>query len=133
MEETSMTTNQSNQIVKNPHTKKAMAVLAKFAQLDVQYKALEAEAKEATELIKNAMIDAGVPKIDIDMPGYTGYITLAERTTYKADNIDEVAEKYIKPSLDTAKVKAEAVLTGQLPVGVSESKTQYITKKFKAI
>lgn len=127
-----MTANQSNQIVKNPNTKKAMAVLAKFAQMDAQYKALEADAKEATELIKNAMIEANVSKIDIDLPGLSGYITLAERTTYKADDISEVAEKYLKPTLDTAKVKAEAVLTGELPTGVTESKTQYIVKKFKS-
>lgn len=128
-----MTVNQSNQIVKNPNTKKAIAVLQKFAALETQYKSLEKEAKEATEQIKQAMIDGGVPKIEIDMPGLTGYITLAERTIYKADDITEVAEKYIKPALDTAKVKAEAVLTGELPAGVSELTTQYITKKFKVV
>lgn len=128
-----MTANQTNQLVKNPNTKKAMAVLAKFAQLETTYKAAEKEAKEATELIKNAMIEAGVPKIDIDLPNLTGYITLAERTNYKAEDISEVAEEFTKPTLDTDKVKAQATLTGQLPAGVVESKTQYITKKFKVV
>lgn len=128
-----MTTNQSNQIVKNPNTKKAMAVLAKFAQLDTQYKTLEKEAKEATELIKNAMIEAGVPKIEVDLPNVTGYITLAERINYKAEDISEVSDKYLKPALDIDKVKAQHTLTGELPAGVVESKTQYITKKFKAV
>ena len=128
-----MTANQSNSLVKNPNTKKALAVLQKFATLETQYKALEKDAKAATELIKEAMINQGVQKIDIDLPGLTGYITLAERTTYKVEDLSEVAEKYLKPALDTDKVKAEAVLTGQLPAGVVESKTQYITKKFKAV
>lgn len=127
-----MTANQTNQLVKNPNTKKAMAVLQKFAKLENEYKAAEKEAKAATELIKNAMIEAGVPKIDIDMPGLTGYITLAERTSYKiADDGVVVDEQYLKQVLDTTKVKAQATLTGQLPEGVAETKTQYITKKFK--
>lgn len=127
-----MTANQSATLVKNPHTKKALAVLQKFAATEAAYKAAEKEAKAATELIKEAMIAGGVSKIDIDLPEFTGYITLAERTTYKADDIEQVAEQYIKPALDTEKVKAQHTLTGQLPVGVVESKTQYITKKFKA-
>lgn len=128
-----MTQNQSTQLVKNPNTKKAIAVLGKFAQLETQYKAMEKEAKAATELIKEAMIAGGVDKVTIDAPGLTGYITLAERTSYKADDLDEVADEFKKPALDTEKVKAQAVLTGELPAGVSESKTQYITKKFKVV
>lgn len=127
-----MTQNQTNQLVKNPNTKKAIAVLQKFATLESSYKAAEKEAKEATELIKTAMIEAGVPKIEVDLPGLTGYITLAERTNYKADDLSEVPEEFTKPALDTDKVKAQHTLTGQLPVGVVESKTQYITKKFKS-
>lgn len=128
-----MTQNQSTILVSNPNTKKAMAVLTKFANLEASYKAMEKEAKEATELIKEAMIAGGVERVVIDIPGWEGYITLAERTTYSAEDIESVDEKYLKAALDTAKVKAEAVLTGQLPVGVTESKTQYITKKFKAV
>lgn len=128
-----MTANQSNQLVKNPNTKKAMAVLTKFASVEAKYKAAEKEAKAATELIKDAMIAGGVNKIDIDLPGFTGYITLAERTSYKTDDINGVGLVYTKRVLDVDKVKAEAVLTGQLPLGITESKTQYITKKFKAV
>lgn len=128
-----MTQNQSTQLVKNPNTKKAMAVLAKFAKKELAYKEAEQEAKAATELIKEAMIAGGVDKVTIDIPGFTGYITLAERTNYKAEDLSEVADEFLKPALDTDKVKAQAVLTGQLPAGVVESKTQYITKKFKAV
>lgn len=128
-----MTTTQTNQLMKSPNTKKAIAVLQKFASLEANFKAAEAEAKQATELIKNAMIENGVTKIDIDLPNLIGYITLAERTNYKADDISEVDASYLKSVLDTDKVKAQAVLTGELPAGVVESKTQYITKKFKEV
>jgi predicted phage-related endonuclease len=128
-----MTANQTQQLVKNPNTKKAMAVLAKYAQLESQLKSVEKEAKEATELIKNAMIEASVPKIEIDLPGLTGYITLAERTNYRAEDIEQVPEEFTKPALDTDKVKAHHTLKGELPAGVAESKTQYITKKFKVV
>lgn len=123
-----MTEKQSNLLAKSPNTKKALAVLERFAKLEQQYKALEKESKTAVELIKQAMIDNNINKIDIDTETLSGYITLAERTSYKA-NLDELDEKYTKPTLDTDKVKAEAVLTGALPAGVTETKTQYITKK----
>ena len=126
-----MTTNQSNQLAKNPNTKKAIAVLEKFAKLEAEYKAMEKESKEAVELIKQAMIDNNITKIDIDTDNYTGYITLAERVSYKADDMDLVSATFIKPTLDTTKVKSQMTLTGILPDGVTESKTQYITKKLK--
>lgn len=152
-----MTVNQTNQLVKNPNTKKALAVLRKFAELETQYKTAEKEAKEATELIKEAMIEANVPRIEVDLPGLTGYITLAERTNYKVAedfDLDEVLNEvlsflaqtierdtlpledkleYVKLSLDTDKVKAQTTLTGKLPFMVVESKTQYITKKFTEV
>lgn len=130
-----MTQNQSNAIIKNPNTKKAIVALRNYAKLESELKVAEKEAKAATEIIKQAMIDAGVPKIDFDpeLTGIEGYITLAERTSYKADDISEVDEQYTKPTLDTEKVKAQHTLTGQLPVGVVESKTQYVTKKLKVV
>jgi len=126
-----MTTNQSNQLAKNPNTKKAIAVLEKFAKLEAQYKAMEKESKEAAELIKQAMIDNNITKIEVDTDNYTGYITLAERVSYKADDIDLVSATFIKPTLDTTKVKSQMTLTGILPDGVTESLTQYITKRLK--
>lgn len=129
-----MTTKQSQQLVRNPNTKKAIALLQKFAELETQYKAMEKEAKDARSFITEAMVEAGVPKIeDIELPGFTGFITLAERTNYRAEDIEQVPDEFIKPALDTTKVKAHATLTGQLPDGVSESKTQYIIPKFKEI
>lgn len=128
-----MTANQSAILVNNPHTKKAMVVLAKFAKKEMAYKQAEKEAKEATELIKEAMLASGVQKVTFNNGGFVGYITLAERTNYKAEDLNEVDEKYLKSALDTEKVKAQHTLTSELPAGVVETKTHYITKKFKAV
>lgn len=128
-----MTVNQSNTIIKNPNTKKAIAALKKYARLETQLKAAEAEAKEANETLRQAMIDGGVDKITFDpeLTGISGYITLATRKNYKVVNADELPDEFKTLSPDTAKVKAHEVLTGQLPAGVEISETQYITKKIK--
>lgn len=128
-----MTQNQSITLVNNPHTQKAMAVLTKFAELETQIKVMKKEAEDATELIKEAMIAGGVDKVTVDMPGWAGYITLAERTNYSAEDLTKVAPRYLKKVLNTTAVGAQKTLTGELPAGVVESKTQYITKKFKAV
>lgn len=130
-----MTTKQSQQLVQNPNTKKAITALRKYAIAEEKLKALAKDAEEATALLKQAMIDANVPKMvfDPELSGIEGYITLAERTNYKAEDISEVPAEYTKPTLDTDKVKAQHTLTGQLPVGVVESKTPYITKKLKVV
>ena len=131
-----MTANQSAQLVKNPQTKKAIAVLERYAKAEAALKALESEVKDATDQIKEAMIAGGVDKITLDSETLQGYITLAERTNYKLAEgvtIDELPEQYSKRTLDTDKVKAQATLTGELPAGVVESKTQYITKKIKLV
>lgn len=122
-----MTDNQTDQLVNKPDTKKALVALKKFAALEAEYKAQAEIVKEAENQIKQAMIDNGVQKISGDW----GYITLAERTSFRAEDISKIAKKFIKPALDTGKVKAHATLTGDLPTGVTESKTQYITKKIK--
>lgn len=106
---------------------KSLVALKKFAKAEAELKELKAKHDEVLAQIQEAMIANNVTKIDGDW----GYITLAERTSYKADDITAVDDKFLKLTLDTAKVKAEAVLTGQLPAGVVESKTQYLTKKFK--
>lgn len=128
-----MTANQSNTIIKNPNTKKAIAALKKYAKAEAQLKALEKEAANATAELKQAMIDQNVNKIEFDpeLTGISGYITLAERTNYKATDIDAVDDQFKKFSLDTEKVKAAHVLNDNLPAGIEVTKTQYITKKIK--
>lgn len=108
---------------------KSLVALRKFVALESQLKEAKEQHDAVIEKIKNAMIANGVQRIDGDW----GYITLAERTIYKAEDIDRVSPEYLKKALDTSRVKAQAVLTGQLPAGVTESKTQYITKKLKDV
>lgn len=108
---------------------KSLVALRKFAKAEAELKELKAKHDEVIEQIKQAMIDNGVQKIDGDW----GYITLAERVSYKADNIDEVAPRFTKRTLDATKVKAEVTLKGDLPKGVEETRTQYITKKLKEV
>ena len=108
---------------------KILVAIKKFAKAEAQLKELKAKHDEVIEQIKQAMIDNNVTKIDGDW----GSITLAERTTYTAKDLTEVPDNLTKRVLDTTKVKAEAVLTGELPKGVSESKTQYITKRLKDV
>lgn len=128
-----MTANQSSAIVKNPNTKRAIAALKKYAKLESQLKAAEAEVKAGMDTIKQAMIDQAVDKITFDpeLTGITGYITLAERTNYKVTDIDELDDKFKKMTVDTEKVKAQHVLTDELPAGIEITKTQYITKKIQ--
>jgi hypothetical protein len=127
-----MTTNQTNAVIKNPDTKRAIAVLQKFVKKEAEYKALEKESKAAAELIKQAMIDNSIEKIEFDpASGIEGFITLAERVSFKAEDLDLVGDEFKKYALDTDKVKAQATLTGDLPDGVAESRTNYIIKKFK--
>ncbi len=108
---------------------KSLVALKKYAVLEAQLKEAKEAADAVTEQIKQAMIDNGVVKIDGDW----GYITLAERTSYKAEDIESVPAEFVKSTLDTTKVKASVTLEGKLPTGVTESKTQYITKKLKGV
>lgn len=126
-----MTTKQSELLVNSPNTKKALAVLQKFAALETQYKEMEKAKKEAENEILQAMIAGDVTKIEFDNDEIKGYITLATRTSYKATDLSEVPDTMKKLSLDTTKVKAQHTLTGELPAGVVESTTQYLTKKIK--
>lgn len=104
---------------------KSLVALKKFAKAEAELKEMKAKHDEVLEQIKQAMIDNGVYKLQ----GEWGSITLAERTTYKA--VGKLSPDFTKEVIDTDKVKAHAVLTGDLPVNVEEQKTQYITKRLK--
>jgi hypothetical protein len=106
---------------------KSLVALRKFAVAEAELKELKKQHEAVLDQIKEAMIENDVDKIEGDW----GYITLAERITYKA--IGTLSPEFTKSAIDTEKVKAHAVLTGDLPVNVAESKTQYITKKIKVV
>lgn len=128
-----MTANQSNQLVNSPSTKKAIAILERYAKAEAALKELEEELKQAVELIKQSMIQSDTQKIVIDTPVVKGYITLATRTNFKAEDIDEVADEYKKSVLDTDKIKAQYTLKKELPSGVVQTETQFITKKLTLV
>ena len=118
-----MTGKQSDLLVQKPETKKALAVLQKFVEQEKYFKVLEAAKKEAEITLLQAMIDNDVTKLEGDW----GYVTKAVRKSYKGFN-----EDFTKMVLDTTKVAASVTLTGQLPEGVAQTETPYITKKFTA-
>jgi hypothetical protein len=97
-----MTTKQSDLLATKPETKKALAVLQKFA-----------EQEKANDIVKLEGED-------------WGYITRATRRTFKGSN-----NEFMKTVLDTTKVGAYVTLNDQLPEGVEQTETQYLTKRFK--
>lgn len=130
-----MTEKQSNALIKNPNTKKAIAILKRYAKAESTLKALEKQAKDANEEIKQAMIDQSVERIEFDpeLTGIKGYITLAKRVNYKVTDPEELDDKFKTLKPDTDKIKAQHTLTGELPEGVETSETQYITKKIEVV
>lgn len=89
-------------------------------------KQLEEYDREIREEVLKAMQDNDVLSIKNDT--YT--ITRAVRRTYSAD-LDTVSKKYTKRVLDTQKCATHAKLYGELPKGISESQTEYITWRAK--
>lgn len=108
---------------------KSLVAIKKFAKAEARLKELKAKHDEVIDKVKQAMIDNNVEKIQ----GEWGSITLAERTTYAAEDIMQVPLNLTMRVLDPKKVKAEVVLTGNMPTGVNKSTTQYIVKKLKEI
>lgn len=119
-----MTEAQANQLAKSPATKKALAVLTKFAQAEANFKELDIQRKEAEAQVIEAMEANGIDKIT----GEWGYITKAVRKSYKVI-AEEVPAEFSKLALDTKKVAAHVTLTGELPAGIEQNETTYLTKK----
>jgi hypothetical protein len=92
-----------------------------------QLKADEARIKKTWKDLEKVMVDSDFKSIKGDW----GSITIADRTVYKAEDLDEVPKKFLKRTLDTSKIKAHAVMIGELPKGVTESHTKYLTKRIK--
>lgn len=144
-----MTNKQSDLLVLKPATKKALAVLQKFAAQEKAFKELEVQKKEAEATILEAMVAHDIMKLEGDW----GYITKAVRKSYSTETdfkeiMNEIFHllathestdtlalesklEFVKLSLDTTKVGAHVTLNGELPEGITQSETSYITKKFK--
>lgn len=85
-------------------------------------------SSEVWKKVEQQMIENNIKSIKGDW----GSLTIAERTNYKAEDLEAVPRKFIKRTLDTTKVGAAAKLEGKLPKGITSSKTQYLTKRLKA-
>lgn len=77
--------------------------------------------------IEDQMIKHSVKSIK----GPWGSLTIAERTNYKAADINDVPAKFIKKALDTTKISAQYKLSGSLPKGVESSQSLYLMKRIK--
>ena len=120
-----MTDNQAIQLAKSPATKKALAIINKFAQAEAAFKELEAQKKDAELKIIEAMEVHSIPKL----AGDWGTITLATRKSFKA--IGAISNEFTKAALDSKKVSAYYTLNGDLPCNVEINETKYLVKKLK--
>jgi hypothetical protein len=100
-----------------------------FQEKLVSLKELENSIKGVWKNIEKAMIDNDVKSIKLAHDH--GTITIADRTNYKAADLDDVPKKFLKRALDTKKIAAHKDLIGELPKGVIESHTKYLTKRIK--
>jgi len=105
----------------------AVALQNEISGKIAELKATQTKIDETWKRVEEQMIEHNVKSVKGDW----GSLTIAERTTYKADDIEAVPRKFIKKTLDTKKVAAVAQLEGDLPKGVSSSVTKYLTKRLK--
>lgn len=130
------------------NTQKELATNPQFAAfLDTQKK-LKEQTDAFWKKIKDAMIASGIKNIKGDW----GWITLGETFRYNVVDINSVPEefkyddlnfdelrkdidkldkKYITESVDTAAIKEDANLTGEVPDGVEEVVSYKLMKKIK--
>lgn len=99
--------------------------IVRLEQAQAQVKELEAELAEFKEQLKEAMLEAG--KTKVDLPGVL-YATLAERATYKAEDMKRVPPRLRKLTLDTQAVAKYEGLYGKLPEPITKSTTTYLAR-----
>lgn len=106
---------------------KAVALQLEVSAKVAELKSAQKQIDETWDAVEQAMIDNNIKSIKGDW----GSLTIAERNTFRAEDIDTVPRKFIKKALDTRKVDAHMKLTGELPKGVTSSQTRYLTKRIK--
>lgn len=92
-----------------------------------ELKDAETQIKATWKQVESVMIEHDIKSIKGDW----GSITIAERTNYKAEDLDAVPSKFLKKALDTNKIAAAFKLENKLPKGITTSVTQYLTKRIK--
>lgn len=96
-----------------------------LATIELQKKLEQYETELKAELLE-AMEQHDIVSIKND--NFT--ISLVERTNYKG-NVNEVPTDMLKTSLDTTKVGNYVKLYGELPKGVEQSKTKFVSWRAK--
>lgn len=93
-----------------PFQSKAMAIMQKIADLDVQKKRLEAQDKEVRQQLQKAMDEYGIKSFENDILKVT-FIAPSTRTTIDSAKLKKelpaVAEKYTKISQVKGSVRIE--------------------------
>lgn len=98
-----------------------------FQTFLTKQKQARAEIDATWKTIEQQMIEHDVKSVK----GEWGSITIAERTNYKVENLDELPAKFIKKVADTTKIGTYHKLEDKLPKGVTISTTKYLTKRIK--
>lgn len=93
-------------------------------ELKKELERYEAEIKEEMLKVMNELDLAFIKNDHIT-------ISKATRTTYSAEDLEQVDPELTKITLDTTKVGKLAKLYGKLPKGVESKETQYITWRVK--
>lgn len=109
------------------NTETALMENPQFREFLELQKSFNEKSSEVWTKVEQLMIDNGVKSVK----GSWGSITLAERTSYKAVDLDKVPRKFIKRTLDTTKVGQSHKLENELPRGVEANHTQYLMKRIK--
>ena len=105
----------------------AVALQQEIADKVAELKEVQSKIDDTWKSVEKQMIDNNIKSVK----GEWGSLTIAERTNYKAEDIDLVPKKFIKKTLDTKKVSAAEQLTGELPKGITASQTKFLTKRLK--
>lgn len=92
---------------------------------------LKKELEQYEKDIKEALLEAMEANDIYSIKNDSYSVTLATRATYKADELEAVEPKFIKPALDTKLVGDYVKLYGDLPQGVTKSESKYITWRAK--
>lgn len=87
---------------------------------------LQQQIDDGWKMLQQLMETRGVKSIK----GEWGHITLAERRTLKASQ--PLSPRFYKKVLDTNKVRAYETMKGDLPEGVIQTVTNYLSKKVAA-
>lgn len=111
-----MTTQEAKAMVLSQDHK---ALLTNYAKNYLAVKQIEKDMKAEVAKLKEVMIENNV--LNIDNGEFS--LTLSVVKGVKLVDITKVPKNMTKVVLDTAKVNAQATLTGQLPDGVEETTT----------